>query len=341
MRGAAVEPKAIILDHTVSEKEAGTRLDLLLTSLLPGSSRRHAKRHIDEKLVTVNNVFARIGYLTKCGDRIVLSSLIEKARARPELAQKMGGALSFLTILFEDSELLVISKMRGMPSVTHDADDPLTVADCLAEYAPETISASPDPRESGLVHRLDTWTSGILIAAKNPSSWSALREGLFAESISKTYVALVEGEFLPVSGEVAWPLKQTRNGKRMEVVKNARSHELEEFGARTKIVRLKVVEASNGAQVSFVQCSIARARRHQVRAHLAITKHPLVGDELYGSTTRLADFQFRGIPSAELPREGFFLHAATVSFRHPVSGDLLEFEAESDFLGLLGVASAK
>lgn len=330
-RKATSQDRAIALEQIVSPEQAGTRLDLLLTSLLPGASRRHAKRHIDKNLVRVNGAIERIGYLTKIGDKITVSSLLESARARPELSKKMGGR-ELITVLFEDQHLLVINKMRGMPSVTHEMDDPLTVADCLAEYCESSLFASPDPRESGLIQRLDTSTSGVLIAAKNEASWRRLRDDLFQESITKTYVALVEGEFLPVSGEVAWPLRQTKNGKRMEVVRGAQADDRNSFGARTKILRLKVAQALNGETVSFVRCTITRARRHQVRAHLAITKHPLVGDLLYGSTVHLSDLRFRGVNNDELPREGFFLHAETVEFRHPITGELVQVNAESDFL---------
>lgn len=314
------------LSFVVPEDEAGVRLDVFLSARVPGASRRRAKLHLREKLVRVNGRVEKDGYLVRAGDDVTVDRVFESPAVRPELVGGVAAALKLITVIYEDEHLFIISKPPGMPSVVHESTDPLTAADCTAAYSRAARDASPDPREGGLVQRLDTPTSGIMLVAKHREIWATLRAKLFDQQITKTYLAIVEGEFSPVSGQVSWPLRQSRNGKKMEAVRDATVKEKESCGARTVIERLRLIRAQSGKTWSIVRCTICRARRHQVRAHLALAGHPLVGDRLYGSTTSLSEVEIDGVT---FPRGEFFLHAESVAFEHPESGELLSFAAPS------------
>ena len=301
----------------VGAEHAGERLDRFLAIAIPGMSRRFAKRYFEARLVKLNDQIGRENSILNAGDRIEILEELKRADVRPELVFKVGGPFKFISILFEDESILVVSKDRAMPSVVHEYDDEVTVADCIAAYCPDCRSASPDVREAGLVQRLDYYTTGVMIAAKNRKTWERLRATLFEEQVEKYYEALVEGEFEPVFANINWPLRQTNDGKRMEAALKSKRGKSAVLEARSRIERVGVFTTEFGRTVSLVRCAIARARRHQVRAHLSIAGYPLVGDELYGSTTKLEPMKLGGKRVFFPPLEGFFLHASEVAFTHP------------------------
>jgi 23S rRNA pseudouridine1911/1915/1917 synthase len=278
------------------------------------------RRYFDGGLVRINGRKASGGTFVKAGDEVKVLSLLTPARARPELALKSGGPLKFISVLFEDEHILVISKQRAMSTVTLASDDDLTVADCVCAYCPEAISASPDEREAGLVQRLDFFTGGILAAAKTRTVWEKMRSGLFASAFHKEYLALVSGTFEVRDFELSWPLKQSRDGKTMEIIEES-DHHLDRQQAQTHVVCLKELAAA-----SVVRAEAAVARRHQIRVHLAACEHPLIGDTLYGSTITLDDFaRSEPVPEA-FPNSGFLLHASRIRLPHPITGEELDFQ---------------
>jgi len=244
----------------------------------------------------------------------------EKVSARPELAQQSGGALKFITIRYEDEHLLCVEKPAAMHSVTLAADDPLTLADCIAEYCPECLIASDDPREAGLLQRLDFYTSGLIMAAKTKQSWQLFRRLVSGGEVRKSYMALVEGVLERKLREVSCYMTESRNKKRVSVVRNPSETREQCFPTETVIQGLKDFKHSSGESLCLARASGMQMRRHQVRAHLAFSGHPLVGDELYGAALSLQPL---------LNRDGFFLHAESVHFIHPFTSDTVEITSES------------
>jgi 23S rRNA pseudouridine1911/1915/1917 synthase len=202
-----------------------------------------------------------------------------------------------LPVLHVDEALVFLDKPSGMPSHPLVPGETGTLANALVARFPECASASADPREGGLCHRLDIETSGVLLAARSPEAWQAARRSFQQREVGKYYLALVTGPIAD-EGEVAIPLRHDpKHPNRVEAMP-------EDPKARKAQTLFRVL-ARSGAY-SLVDAQIITGVLHQVRAHLAAVGAPLVGDELYGGTT---------LPG--LTR--FFLHARALSIRHPIS----------------------
>lgn len=175
-------------------------------------------------------------------------------------------------VLHLEPELIVVDKPAGMPCHPLVPGEGGTVVDALALLHPEIEGASPEePREAGLVHRLDTGTSGALVVARSPASWRALRAAFSSDEVEKRYLALVEGALagatvvgVPIGHDPADP-------RRMRA----------DPGGRPASSEVRPVESN--ATASLVEVTMHGGRRHQVRLHLAALGHPIVGDELYGA----------------------------------------------------------
>lgn len=282
----------------------GIRLDSFLHSEIPQFSRKFFQRLCDTNRVSVNGTRAKSGTILQSDDLVEILGELTNVAAREAVGVQ-------LPVLFEDDTVIAVSKPRGMPSITLRENDPTTVADCLAAMRPETRHASPDSRESGLLHRLDTWTSGLLLAAKNQKVWEILRGELFENHVQKYYRALVEGVFAKESCSVETGLEQS--GRLIRV-----SSKAEAWSAKSTVT----LESKLESGCSIVRVSIARAYRHQVRVHLASLGHPLVGDVDYGSTLLLNSF-FPG-------EAGFLLHAEEIIFTHPVTKEAVTVSEKSE-----------
>ena len=310
----------IILE--VLAEEGGTRLDSFLATRSALLSKRAAKELCERKLVRVNGKAARSGTLLQPGDEIELDEVHTEVRARPERVDRS----SMPPIIFENERYLVVEKPSGMDSVVQRGDDPLTLADYIAAYAPGCADASPDPREAGLLQRLDYHTSGLLLAAKDLESWNTLHQLLKSEHIEKQYLALCEGRGPERGIRIAYPLVAAADGKTMRVERDAKESlsNVKLLSAETKLVTESTTERQ-GRSYSLLRASGTAMRRHQVRAHLAAAGYPLVGDSAYGSTSTLHTF--------ELNREGFLLHAVSIRFTDPWTNKPVLFKGSDPLSG--------
>lgn len=267
----------------VEADEAG-RIDRLLVRRFPESSRRLLADLFATGAVRIG------GRVAKKGDRVSAGSEVTLARAPAQ-----GGdlrpvpdpeAAARLHVLYLDDDAVVIDKPPGMPSQPLRPGELGTAANGIAALYPECATVSDDPRDGGLVHRLDIGTSGALIAARNRTAWTALRAAFGSGEVDKEYLALVETA--PVSSGCDLPLAQ--RGKRAVV----------DLGEGQPAHTAWEVVAHHGER-RLLRCRATTGRMHQVRAHLAQCGAPIVGDELYGGRP------FPGLV-------GFFLHAAVVRF---------------------------
>ena len=181
-----------------------------------------------------------------------------------------------------------------------------TAANAIVARFPECAAASPDPREGGLVHRLDTGTSGVLVAARSARVWPELRAALTGDDCEKTYLAEVAGAPADAGVETAPIGRVGRRGGRVRVGGGRQP-----MAAETA---WQVIERR--ATTALLRVTLSAGRHHQVRAHLAAAGHPIVGDTRYGDGNGKED-------DGELLR----LHAWAVRFKHPVSGETIFIEA--------------
>lgn len=269
------------------------RVDKALARFYPDAGRKQLAALFADGAVRIN------GRRASKGDRVAVGDTVELAR-EPVSGAALRPAPDPdvpLAVLVERSELVAVAKPAGVPSQPLRAGELGTMANAIAFRFPECVAIGDDPRDGGLVHRLDIGTSGVLIAARTLDAYHALRAAFGAGMVVKHYLAITDGR--PVARECDAPLAQ--RGKR-SVVDVA-----DGLPAYTEITVERTLPRH-----ALVRCIARTGRMHQVRAHLAHVGAPLTGDALYGG--------------APLPgHDGFFLHAARVAL--PLGREQLVIEA--------------
>ena len=293
----------------VPQSLAGERLDLALVELLQGAlSRTRIQELILDGGVVVEGAPAeRAALLLESGQCV---ELVEVPRSR----ERTGGpADAGLAVLYEDEHLAVVDKPPGQLS------HPTTVVrgGTLSERAVERWGALPAPQgedRPGIVHRLDADTSGLIVVAKSEAAAGRLVEAFREREVEKRYEALVFGEPRFDSDWISTPIgRSSRRSDRMRVVPEGEGRPAETF--------YRVLERH--PRFALLECRPKTGRTHQIRVHLASIDHPIVGDRVYPGRVRVP-----------LPRDAprparHFLHAAGLSFAHPVTAEALAFESPS------------
>ena len=300
------------MDHRiqyVTAEESGERIDALLARTLEGCSRSAAQRLLEEGRVLQNGRPLRKSAKVNTGDLLEIR-LPEEAEELPLLAQDLP-----LDVVYEDDDLIVVNKARGM--VVHPAPGHLdgTLVNALLAHCGSSLSGIGGERRPGIVHRIDKDTSGLLIAAKNDFSHQALSAQLSDRSLSRTYEAVARGRFREDSGTVNRPIgRHPTDRKRMAVT---------EKNSRPAVTHWEIL--TRYQDYSHIRCRLETGRTHQIRVHMASIGHPLLGDGVYGA------------PCPEKGLEGQCLHARELKFIHPRSGEriCLTTELPQYFLDVL------
>ncbi len=280
---------------TVAEAAHHTRIDVFLQTTLT-LSRAKTKALFERDAVRLNNRRCKKGDFVAAGDRIEID--FDQNETNAAVADH---ALT-LSILFEDESLVFVDKPAQMPTHPLAPKETGTLANALLAHYPQMAQVGDDPREAGVCHRLDTETSGVLVAAKTRESWLAVREQFkAARELDKRYLAVVAGP-LADQGEIDVPLLHAGDHVRPSF----------EATARPAVSQFEVLQR-RGAY-ALVRVKIVTGVLHQVRAHLAAIGCPILGDLRYG-----------GAPSSRL-----LLHASSLSLMHPTTGQILTVKSEPD-----------
>lgn len=274
----------------------GRRLDVLLSEQ-SGLTRSRVATLMEEGNVTVDGVtVTKAGLKAKPGQIITLTIPAPKP-AIPE-AQDIP-----LTILYEDSDLAVVVKPSGM--VVHPAagNEDGTLVNALLHHL-DSLGGIGGELRPGIVHRLDKDTSGLLLVAKNDASQLALSEQLSARTMEKHYRALVEGNIREDSGRIEAAIARSKKDRKKMAVDDE---------GREAITEWTVLSRGNG--VTLLDVHILTGRTHQIRVHCKHIGHPVCGDPIYGSPK-----------GAKVPR--LMLHAYSLTFTHPTTGERMTFTAD-------------
>ena len=279
-------------------EESGERIDALLARHLPQFSRSLIQKCIDSGGVSLDGKPLKKSFRVNAGDRIEL--LLPQTADVPLTAQDIP-----LDIVYEDADIIVVNKPRGM--VVHPAPGHPdgTLVNALLFHCGDTLSGIGGERRPGIVHRIDKDTSGLIAAAKNDFAHQALSAQLCDHSMAREYEAIAVGFFRENSGTVDRPIgRHPIDRKRMAVTAK---------NAKPAVTHWEVLDRFRG--YTHILCRLETGRTHQIRVHMASLGHPLLGDGLYGAKC----------PDKGL--EGQCLHARHLRLIHPRSGETLCFEA--------------
>ncbi|MFD2263707.1 RluA family pseudouridine synthase [Lacibacterium aquatile] len=300
------------LHLTLPDELSGERLDRALAVQLPDLSRSRLKTLIEEGRVslvggaTVTDPSVRV----KGGQSFAILP------PDPEPAEPVPQDIA-LAVVYEDDALIVIDKPAGM--VVHPApgNPDGTLVNALIFHCGDSLKGIGGELRPGIVHRIDKETSGLLVAAKTEVALNGLAAQFAAHDVERCYRAFVWGAPVPGSGEIEGPIgRHPIDRKKMAVVSK---------GGKPALTRYKTVARFGGGIASEVECRLATGRTHQIRVHMTKIGHPLLGDPVYGNPK---------VKGTSAPLAKFLkdwqrqaLHAATLGFRHPVTGEALRFES--------------
>jgi 23S rRNA pseudouridine1911/1915/1917 synthase len=294
---------------SLSADRSGVRLDLYVCQSGEGLSRSSVHKLIDDGLVTVNGELGKASRKVKIGDAILVN--VPPTEPSPELVPEEVP----LAILYEDGDILVVNKPAGLTVYPAPGHPRHTLMNAILAHCPEIACIESSVRP-GVVHRLDKDTSGAMVVAKNKVAQLNLASQFKGHRMLKKYLVLVKGCPSPEQGVIEAPIsRHPKDRKRMAVVE----------GGRDSRTLYKVTRRFNG--YSLVEATLQTGRTHQIRVHFSHKRWPVVGDAVYGVKVPWLDRQF--------------VHAWTLGFRLPGSGDYTEVRAElpADLQEALGVVS--
>lgn len=283
----------------IEEGMQGTRLDVVLSLVLEEMSRSYLQKLIEEERVQVNGKVCTIKKMKLVqGDEISLSI------PEPETLDLMPEDIP-LSIVYEDDDLLVVNKPKGMVVHPGAGNTQGTLVNALLFHCTHLSSINGVIRP-GIVHRIDKDTSGLLMVAKNDFTHRSLAEQLERHSIARAYHAIVYHNLQEEEGTVDAPIgRDTKDRLKMAVVRD---------GGRRAVTHYRVMQRFGN--FTYLEARLETGRTHQIRVHMAHIHHPLLGDSVYGPKKQL------------LGAKSQMLHAKILGFVHPRTNEYLEFEAE-------------
>lgn len=281
----------------VSESAQGKRLDQVLAAEL-GISRSLVAKLIKQNEVKVNGVVSRKSAEVFGGDQVEV--------LLPDESPKSLETPAPLPIVYQDENIVVVNKPVGMAAHPAPSWEGPTVMGALLAAGQEIVTSGPVERK-GIVHRLDVGTSGAMVVAKSQLAYDRLQDEFRERRVKKTYQALVQGYLDPAEGTIDAPIgRHPSRDFKMAVV----------AGGRPAITHYRTLESLPRA--TLVEVQLETGRTHQIRVHMQAIGHAIVGDPIYGANPLLAK---------ELGLTRQWLHAVSLEFTHPVSGEPVSFEA--------------
>lgn len=283
---------------TANIEHEDQRIDRYLTEMLPEQSRSFFQKLIRDGFVMVNHIIVKVNYRLKTGDIIEID--IPDAVPTEIVPENIP-----LDILYEDDDLLIVNKPKGMvvhPAVGHSTG---TLVNAIMYHCQGNLSGINGEIRPGIVHRIDKDTTGSLIICKNDEAHRNIAEQIKEHSVTRRYVGVVAGTFSEESGTVEGAIGRHPNDRKRMTIN--------EKNGKPAVTHYRVLQTLKGA--SFMEFELETGRTHQIRVHMASISHPLLGDTVYGNSKNPYKLQ------------GQALHARTIGFIHPTTGEYIEVSA--------------
>ena len=295
-------------ERRLAADEAGERLDVFVSRWLPDVTRSRVQNLLSEGMILVDGKTVKAGYKLKTGNlvQVVLPQLKELS-AEPEAMD--------LEILYEDDDLAIVNKPRGLvvhPAAGHESG---TLVNGLLHHFQGKLSGINGVMRPGIVHRIDKDTSGLLVICKSDRAHQGLSDLLKDHDIERVYHAVVHGSFSKTEGTVDAPIGRMDSDRKKMCVR---------ADGRRAVTHYRVLEQYDG--FSYVELRLETGRTHQIRVHMRSIGHPLLGDEVYGAAKENTKLEKTLKGKDFWP--GQILHAKVLGFVHPVSGKYIEFNSE-------------
>lgn len=274
-----------------------TRLDKALCTLDDTLTRAAAVRLTESGDVTLN------GKTASKSDKVKIGDIVEITYPEPVSSETVPQDIP-LDIIYEDDDLLVVNKPKGM--VVHPAagNPDGTLVNALLYHCKDSLSGIGGVVRPGIVHRIDKDTSGLLMVAKNDTAHLKLSEQIKEHSFTREYEAVVIGHLKQQKGSIDAPIGRSKNDRKKMAVT--------ELNSKNAVTRYEVLEEYPG--FSYVRLRLETGRTHQIRVHMSYLGHPLAGDGVYG-----------GRNAERIMEGGQCLHARKIGFKHPTTGKYMEF----------------
>lgn len=281
----------------VNENDKGKRLDIYIAENFNELSRTMIKKLIESNNILVNDKSEKISYKVQANDNISID--VPEAKETKLKAQEIP-----LDIIYEDSDIIVVNKPKGMVVHPANGNPDGTLVNAILSICKNSLSGIGGELRPGIVHRLDKDTSGLIIVAKNDKAHINMSEQIKERNVKKTYIALVRGNVPEEEATINMPIgRSTKDRKKMAVTKNGKQ----------AITHFKVLKRYS--KYTLLEIKIETGRTHQIRVHMAEIGYPVVGDAVYSNGKN------------EFGIEGQMLHAYKLEFMHPITNKHMELTA--------------
>ena len=284
----------------INEENEGNRLDVFLCDIV-GESRNFISKNIKSGKIRVNDNIVKSGYMLKNNDEVTIEDLTVDTTVKAEDIP--------LEILYEDDDIIVVNKRSGMVVHPGNGNHEHTLVNALMGHT-DDLSDELGSERSGIVHRIDKDTSGILLVAKTNEALRVLSDDFKNKRVKRKYIALVHGVIENNKGRIVAPIGRSKVDRKKMCVT--------EENSKNAITNFTVLERFKKA--TLIECILETGRTHQIRVHMDYINHPLVNDPVYGKRKVINDY-------------GQMLHACYLGFNHPITHEFMEFykEPEEEF----------
>ena len=288
-------------EYVVTDEYEGMRVDKLISELIDSFSRSYIKKLIDDKKVVCNDKTVKASFVVSEGDHIVME--IPPIEVPDILPQDIP-----LDILYEDDDVLVVNKPKGMvvhPAAGHYKD---TLVNAVMYHCKDKLSGINGVMRPGIVHRIDKDTTGSVIICKNDNAHQKIADQLKNHTVNRVYHAICYGIIKENEGDIETLIgRSPSDRKKMAVVTS---------GGKFASTHYRVLKRFEDDNYTYIECKLKTGRTHQIRVHMAHIGHPLLGDDIYAPSRK-----------SKFNTQGQCLHAKILGFKHPTTGEYIETDA--------------